>query len=102
MTHNGTHSVPVDPLSGATYNASRPALRQAIPHAPVPRERGTRIVATLSIAFAFVFSPVGSMLGHLALSQINSGLRQGRDCALVGLTLCYGFVLFAVIHSPCA
>jgi Domain of unknown function (DUF4190) len=96
MTHNGTHSVPVDPLSGATYHTSPSELGPAIPHAPAPPEHATRTLATLSIVFAFVFAPVGAILGHLALSQINSGRQQGRDRALVGVTLSYIFILFAV------
>ena len=47
--------------------------------------------------FAFVFAPVGAVLGHLALSQIKVGRQQGRDRALVGLTLSYVFILFAVV-----
>ena len=47
--------------------------------------------------FAFVFAPVGAVLGHLALSEIKLGRQQGRDRALVALTLSYVFILFAVV-----
>jgi hypothetical protein len=46
-------------------------------------------LATLSVVFAFVFAPVGIVLGHVALSQIRYRGQAGRDRALVGLTLSY-------------
>src|SRR5690242_10284556 len=97
MTHNGTHGVPVGALSGATHNTAPPTLRRAFPPAPAPPERETKTLATLSVVFAVVFAPVGAVVGHLALSQIKRGLQQGRDRALVGLTLSYVFILFAII-----
>src|SRR5882757_1990581 len=54
-------------------------------------------LATLSIVFAFVFAPVGVVLGHVALAQISRRGERGRDRALIGLTLSYLFILFAVV-----
>ena len=47
--------------------------------------------------FALVFAPAGALLGHLALSQIGRSAQRGRDRALIGLTLSYVFIFFAVI-----
>jgi hypothetical protein len=57
----------------------------------------TNILATLSVVFAFVFAPVGAVLGHAALRQIRRTFQRGRDRALVGLTLSYTFIVIAVI-----
>jgi hypothetical protein len=54
-------------------------------------------LATLSVVFAFVFAPVGAVMGHLALSQIKHFGQRGRDRALIGLTLSYVFMLFVVV-----
>jgi hypothetical protein len=93
----GTHNGPLDPFGGATYNNAPPAPGPGFPRIPNPSEDDAKTLATLSIVFAFVFAPVGAVLGHLALSQIKLGKQQGRDRALVGLTLSYVFILFAVV-----
>ncbi|WP_218014437.1 sensor domain-containing protein [Mycolicibacterium palauense] len=62
---------------------------------PQPPER-TNPLATLSVVFAFVFAPVGAVLGHLALSQIRQRFQPGRDRAIIGLTLSYTFIMLAV------
>jgi hypothetical protein len=56
----------------------------------------SRALAIWSVVFAFVFAPVGAVLGHLALGQIRRGLQRGRDLALVGLTLSYTFIVLTV------
>jgi Domain of unknown function (DUF4190) len=47
--------------------------------------------------FAFVFAPVGAVLGHVALSQIKKRGERGRERAIVGLTLSYVILVLAVI-----
>jgi hypothetical protein len=54
-------------------------------------------LATLSLVFAFVFAPVGAILGHLGLSQIRRTGELGRDRALIGLSLSYAFITLTVI-----
>src|SRR5215208_6715421 len=54
-------------------------------------------LATLSIVFAFVFAPVGAVLGHVALSQIKRRGERGRERAIVGLTLSYVILVLALI-----
>jgi Domain of unknown function (DUF4190) len=61
------------------------------PHGEVNR------LATLSIVFAFVFAPVGVVLGHVALSQIKERGERGRERAIVGLTLSYVILVLALI-----
>lgn len=47
--------------------------------------------------FAFVFAPVGALLGHLALGQIKQSHERGRERALIGMTLSYAVIVFAVL-----
>jgi hypothetical protein len=49
------------------------------------------IMAILALVFAFVFSPVAIVLGHVALRQIRSSGEQGETLARVGLILGYVF-----------
>jgi hypothetical protein len=81
------------PFSSGTSSSTGPAF--APPQSPPPGETNT--LATLSIVFAFVFAPAGAVLGHLALLQISRSAQRGRDRALIGLTLSYVFIFFAVI-----
>jgi hypothetical protein len=53
--------------------------------------------ATLSVLFAFVFAPVGAVLGHLGLKQIRRTGERGRERALVGVVLSYAFIGLAVV-----
>lgn len=63
---------------------------------PPPPRQETNTFATLSVVFAFVFAPVGAVLGHLGLSQIRRTGQRGHDRALIGLTLSYAFILITV------
>ena len=65
------------------------------PSLPYPSQ-DPNTLATLSVIFAFVFAPVGAVLGHLALGQIRRTYQLGRDRALIGLTLSYTFMVLAV------
>ena len=64
---------------------------------PPPPSQKTNTFATLSVVFAFVFAPVGAVLGHLGLSQIRRTGQRGHDRALIGLTLSYAFIVIAVV-----
>jgi hypothetical protein len=48
-------------------------------------------MAILSLVFAFVFAPVGIVLGHLARRQIRQTGEQGSGLATAGLVLSYIF-----------
>jgi hypothetical protein len=64
---------------------------------PPPPRQQTNTFATLSVVFAFVFAPVGVVLGHLGLSQIRRTGQRGHDRALIGLTLSYAFIVIALV-----
>jgi hypothetical protein len=52
---------------------------------------GTNIMAILSLVFAFVFAPVGIVLGHVAKRQIKQTGEQGSGLATAGLVISYVF-----------
>ena len=66
------------------------------PPAP-PYRRPVNVLATLSLVFAFVFAPVGAILGHAGLAQIRRTGELGRDRARAGLALSYAFIAVAVV-----
>lgn len=66
------------------------------PEAP-PYRPPVNTLATLSLVFAFLFAPVGAILGHLGLAQIRRTGELGRDRALVGVTLSYIFITLTVV-----
>ena len=95
MTYGGGYSGSPDPFGSEPYGTG--SYGSATP-APAPAPSGeVNTLATLSIVFAFVFAPVGAVLGHLALAQISRRGERGRDRALIGLTLSYVFILLAVV-----
>jgi hypothetical protein len=97
MTYRGTHAGSLDPFGGAQHIGAPPRQGPGFLHAQGRPTGEAKTLSTLSIVFAFVFAPVGAVLGHLALSQIKWGIQRGRDRALFGLTLSYVFILFAVV-----
>src|SRR4029078_13628396 len=64
---------------------------------PPPARHKANTFATLSVVFAFLFAPVGALLGHLGLAQIRRTGQRGKDRALIGLTLSYSFILVGVV-----
>jgi hypothetical protein len=95
MTYGGEYGASADPFGSEPFGSS-PYGGQAPAPAPAPSGEANTL-ATLSIVFAFVFAPVGAVLGHVALAQISRRGGRGRDRALIGLTLSYVFILFAVV-----
>jgi eukaryotic-like serine/threonine-protein kinase len=86
-----------DPL-GRVPNAPPPVEPPVFLPPPLPPHRPTvNTFATLSLVFAFVFAPVGAILGHLGLAQIRRTGELGRDRALVGLSLSYAFITLTVV-----
>jgi eukaryotic-like serine/threonine-protein kinase len=67
------------------------------PPAPPPYRPPVNTLATLSLVFAFVFAPVGALLGHLGLAQIRRTGELGRDRAVAGVALSYVFITLAVV-----
>lgn len=88
-------SVSYDPLGRVPYGAP-PGPPPVLP--PPPQNRPpVNTLATLSLVFAFVFAPVGAVLGHLGLNQIRRTGELGRDRALIGLSLSYAFIVLTVV-----
>jgi PknH-like extracellular domain len=54
---------------------------------PVPPQQTDNKLATWSIVFAFLFAPVGAVLGHFALADIRT---------VIGLMLSYTFIVITV------
>ncbi|ORA36308.1 sensor domain-containing protein [Mycobacterium aquaticum] len=82
-------SVPPPPYSG-------PPVIPAAPQPPSPSGE-VNTFATLSVVFAFVFAPIGAVLGHLGLSQVKRTGQRGHDRALIGVALSYTFIVAAVV-----
>jgi hypothetical protein len=95
MTYGGGYGGSPDPFGTEPFGAGQYGN---LAPAPAPAPSGeVNTLATLSIVFAFVFAPVGVVLGHVALAQISRRGERGRDRALIGLTLSYLIILFAIV-----
>ncbi|MFC0528245.1 DUF4190 domain-containing protein [Phytohabitans kaempferiae] len=64
---------------------------------PPPQSGSTNVMAILSLVFAFVFAPVGIVLGHLAKKQIKERGEQGGGLATAGLVLSYIFTSLTLL-----
>jgi hypothetical protein len=90
------------PFDGDPFGAA-PVSEQDAPQfgppsgAPPPPSGEVSTLATLSVVFAFVFAPVGVVLGHLALSQIKARPQPGHRRAILGLTLSYALLALALV-----
>ena len=65
--------------------------------APAPQARGTNVMAILALVFAFVFAPLGIVLGHIAKRQIRRTGEDGGGLATAGLVLGYLFTIAWII-----
>jgi eukaryotic-like serine/threonine-protein kinase len=91
------HPLSYDPLGrepAAPPPTGPPAL--APPSGP-PRRPPVNPLATMSLLFAFLFAPVGAILGHRGLAQIRRTGEPGRERALAGVALSYAFITLAVV-----
>ncbi|GBG36709.1 sensor domain-containing protein [Mycobacterium montefiorense] len=86
-----------DPLGRVPYSEPPTAPKFNMAPPPPSQPPPVNAFATLSLVFAFVFAPVGAILGHLGLAQIRRTGELGRDRALVGLSLSYAFILLTVV-----
>ncbi len=86
-----------DPL-GRVPPAPPPVEPPVFTPPPAPPNRPpVNVLATLSLVFAFVFAPVGAILGHAGLAQIRRTGELGRDRARAGVALSYAFIAVAVV-----
>jgi eukaryotic-like serine/threonine-protein kinase len=106
MSQGGYPAGPSGPFSGNPPGSDPFAGGAPIPGAPPPMgtpsispqpRQDANTLATLSVVFAFVFAPVGAILGHLGLAQVRRTGERGRERALVGMTLSYAFITLAVV-----
>ena len=95
MTYGGGDSGSADPFGTDPFGSS-PFGSPTMTPTPAPSGE-VNTLATLSIVFAFIFAPVGAVLGHVALAQIRRRGERGRDRALIGMTLSYVFILFGIV-----
>lgn len=94
------HLPPRQPTRAPQYGAPPPA-------APPPRPTGTvygssvpagtNRMAVLSLVFAFVFSPLGVVFGHLARKQIRATRQGGAGLATAGLVIGYAVLSIQVL-----
>jgi hypothetical protein len=54
-------------------------------------------LATLSMVFAFVFAPIGIVLGHMALNRLRWPNQPGQGRAIAALLFSYAILLIAVV-----
>jgi hypothetical protein len=95
--HNGPDSM------GSPYPYGPPPTGPSGPYGPsggwqqqpLPPQQISKL-ATWSIVFAFLFAPVGAVLGHFALADIRAYHQRGRDRAVIGLILSYTFIVITV------
>ncbi|SCG46054.1 DUF4190 domain-containing protein [Micromonospora inositola] len=76
---------------------SQPSYAEHPRSSAAPAVRGTNVMAILSLVFAFVFSPVGIVLGHIAKKQIRRTGEQGSGLATAGLVLSYIFTILGIL-----
>src|ERR1700752_1181944 len=93
----GGYGGPTGPYGGAPFAAGPYPQAPGISAPPPPARHQGKTVATLSVVFAFLFAPVGAVLGHLGLAQIRRTGQRGHDRALIGLTLSYAFIVIALV-----
>ncbi|WP_428833228.1 DUF4190 domain-containing protein [Micromonospora coerulea] len=76
---------------------SQPSYAEHPHTAAAPAVRGTNVMAILSLVFAFVFSPIGIVFGHIARKQIRRTGEQGSGLATAGLVLSYVFTILGIL-----
>ncbi|HEX6499634.1 MAG TPA: DUF4190 domain-containing protein [Micromonosporaceae bacterium] len=96
------------PTSGQPYGqptSGQPYGQQGYPQQPysypgyavAPQSSTTNTMAILALIFAFVFSPLGIVFGHIAKKQIKERGEQGDGLATWGLILGYVFTGLSVL-----
>jgi len=72
------------------------------PYPPHPAPRRTNPLAIASLVCAFVFAPLGIVLGHISLAQIRRSEEDGRGIALAGTILGYAITGVAIVTAAAA
>lgn len=74
-----------------------PDARSQEPGPTGPQPGSTNTLAVLSLVMAFIFAPVGIVLGHVSLSQIRRTKERGHGLAVAGLVFGYLSVVVSAI-----
>ncbi len=88
------------PYSGQPYGVPASGQPYGAPPGYPPvygQNPTTNTMAILSLVFAFVFSPLAIVFGHMAKKQIKERGEQGDGLATAGLILGYVFTGFYVL-----
>lgn len=88
----------ITPTGPAVISPTMPHPLMPYPDAQAFLATQTNTMAILAIIFAFVFSPLGIVFGHLGRSQIRRTGEQGSGLALAGLILGYIFTSISVLY----
>lgn len=89
-----TYAPAYNPAAGAAY----PGQGYAPPRPYVSSgDRGTNVMAILSLVFAFVFPLLGVIFGHIAVRQLQSDGKEGAGLAQAGLIVGYIFVALGAL-----
>lgn len=67
------------------------------PHYGYPPQRPTNGLAIASLITAFLFAPLGVILGHVSLSQIKRTGEEGRGLAVAGLVIGYVITIGTIL-----
>jgi hypothetical protein len=87
------------PADGIAASAALPQQRMFYPQPGMQAmPQNTNTLAILALVLAFVVSPAGIVLGHIARKQIRQTGEQGDGLALAGLILGYIFTALSVIY----
>jgi hypothetical protein len=86
-----------NPFGEQPFGATPPVAPPTYSAPPAPSSQPANTLATLSLVFAFVFAPVGAVLGHLGLAQIQRTAQPGRRRALAGIVVSYAIIAVVVV-----
>jgi hypothetical protein len=93
---SGATPPPAAPPAAPPVQPTYPAYGQT--PAPGYYAPPTNTLAILALVLAFVISPGGIILGHIALGQIKRTGEGGRGLALAGLIIGYVFTGFWLLY----
>jgi hypothetical protein len=98
----GQQPPPAEPPPGASSGPPGPPPGPPPPSGAYPSPQpqpqpGYNVVAILALIFAFVFAPVGIILGIIARRQIRQSGERGQGLATAGLVLGIIFTGLAVL-----